>query len=128
MRVNREEWAERVERWKDSGLSAKEFGAELGINPRTLVRPDAARAYALLRLDRSNVVGEHEDPFRCRQAGAGKAHTIMRSGSSRSQPGRQASPPRLRITPDSHNGACRQAPCRGRSERRRNHDTGSSTV
>lgn len=37
MRVRREEWAKRVERWKDSGLTAKEFAAELGINPRALV-------------------------------------------------------------------------------------------
>lgn len=35
--MRREEWAKRVERWKDSGLTAKEFAAELGINPRSLV-------------------------------------------------------------------------------------------
>ena len=35
-RVAREEWAKRVERWRDSGLSAAEFAAELGINARTL--------------------------------------------------------------------------------------------
>lgn len=35
-RVEREEWAKRVERWRDSGLKAAEFAAELGINPRTL--------------------------------------------------------------------------------------------
>lgn len=34
--VVREQWAKRVERWKDSGLSAKEFAAELGINARSL--------------------------------------------------------------------------------------------
>lgn len=32
----RETWAKRVERWKDSGLSAKEFAAEVGINARSL--------------------------------------------------------------------------------------------
>jgi DNA-binding CsgD family transcriptional regulator len=37
MRTARAEWAKRVERWKDSGLTAKEFAAELGINPRSLV-------------------------------------------------------------------------------------------
>jgi transposase-like protein len=37
MRVSREEWAKRVERWKDSGLTAKEFASELGVNPRSLV-------------------------------------------------------------------------------------------
>jgi hypothetical protein len=35
-RVAREEWAKRVERWRDSGLPCAEFAAELGINPRTL--------------------------------------------------------------------------------------------
>jgi hypothetical protein len=35
-RVDREEWRRRVERWKDGGLSAKEFAAELGINAGTL--------------------------------------------------------------------------------------------
>jgi transposase len=34
--VGREEWAKRVERWKDSGLTAKEFAAELGINAGSL--------------------------------------------------------------------------------------------
>src|SRR5258705_2391653 len=37
MRTGRDEWAERVARWKDSGLTAKEFATELGINPRSLV-------------------------------------------------------------------------------------------
>jgi hypothetical protein len=32
----RQEWAARVQRWKDSGLSATEFAAEMGLNPRTL--------------------------------------------------------------------------------------------
>lgn len=32
----REEWAKRVERWCESGLTAAEFAAELGINARTL--------------------------------------------------------------------------------------------
>ena len=35
-RVEREEWAKRVERWRDSGLRTAEFATELGINPRTL--------------------------------------------------------------------------------------------
>lgn len=34
--ASREVWAKRVERWVDSGLTAKEFAAEMGINPRTL--------------------------------------------------------------------------------------------
>ena len=32
----RETWAKRVERWKDSGLSAKEFAAETGLNAHSL--------------------------------------------------------------------------------------------
>lgn len=35
-RLAREEWAKRVERWRESGLTSAEFAAELGINPRTL--------------------------------------------------------------------------------------------
>jgi hypothetical protein len=35
-RVEREEWAKRVERWRESGLTTAEFAAELGINPKTL--------------------------------------------------------------------------------------------
>ena len=30
------EWKKRVERWGDSGLSAKEYAAEIGVNPATL--------------------------------------------------------------------------------------------
>ncbi len=32
----REAWAKRVERWKDSGLSAKEYAAETGLNAHSL--------------------------------------------------------------------------------------------
>lgn len=35
-RVGRDEWRKRVQRWKESGLSAKEFAAEVGINAGTL--------------------------------------------------------------------------------------------
>jgi hypothetical protein len=35
-RVGSEEWAKRVERWKDSGLSAKEFAVEVGLNEHSL--------------------------------------------------------------------------------------------
>ena len=52
-RVGRDEWRKRVQRWKDSGLTAKEFAAETGLNAGTLqfwryklkqpVRPAAAR-------------------------------------------------------------------------------------
>jgi hypothetical protein len=35
-RANRDEWQKRIERWSDSGLSAKQFAAETGINAGTL--------------------------------------------------------------------------------------------
>ena len=35
-RESREIWAKRVERWRDSGLSVKEFARELGVNHNTL--------------------------------------------------------------------------------------------
>jgi hypothetical protein len=35
-RASREEWRKRVERWKESGLTAKEFAAETGINASTI--------------------------------------------------------------------------------------------
>lgn len=35
-RETRETWAKRVERWKDSGLTADEFATEIGVNANTL--------------------------------------------------------------------------------------------
>jgi hypothetical protein len=35
-RTGREEWRKRIERWRESGLSAEQFAAELGINAGTL--------------------------------------------------------------------------------------------
>jgi hypothetical protein len=35
-RANRDEWRKRVERWKDSGLTAGQFAAENGLNAGTL--------------------------------------------------------------------------------------------
>jgi transposase len=35
-RASREVWAKRVERWKDSGLTAKEFAAELDVSASSL--------------------------------------------------------------------------------------------
>jgi transposase-like protein len=35
-RTGREEWRKRIERWRDSGLSAEQFAAEFGINAATL--------------------------------------------------------------------------------------------
>jgi transposase-like protein len=35
-RFGRDEWQKRIQRWKDSGLTAKEFAAETGVNAGTL--------------------------------------------------------------------------------------------
>jgi transposase-like protein len=35
-RETRETWVKRVERWRDSGLTLKEFAAEIGVNANTL--------------------------------------------------------------------------------------------
>ena len=35
-KTSREEWQKRVERWRDSGLTAEQFAGELGINAGTL--------------------------------------------------------------------------------------------
>jgi transcriptional regulator with XRE-family HTH domain len=37
-RESREVWVKRVERWRESGLSANEFAAELGVNAATLAQ------------------------------------------------------------------------------------------
>ena len=36
-RGTREVWAKRVKQWKESGLTAKQYGAEAGVKPETLV-------------------------------------------------------------------------------------------
>lgn len=35
-RARREVWAKRVARWRESGLTAKEFASEIGVNANTL--------------------------------------------------------------------------------------------
>lgn len=35
-RESKDVWAKRVERWRDSGLSATEFAAEIGVNENSL--------------------------------------------------------------------------------------------
>src|SRR5450432_2330747 len=37
MRANRDEWVKRVDRWRESGLTAEEFANELGCSRRSLV-------------------------------------------------------------------------------------------
>ena len=35
-RASRDEWSKRVERWRESGLSAEEFATEIGVNANSL--------------------------------------------------------------------------------------------
>jgi len=35
-RVGREEWAKRIERWKESGLTAAEFAREIGVSEKSV--------------------------------------------------------------------------------------------
>jgi len=37
-KTTRAEWAKRVERWLDSGLTAREFASELNVSPNVLAR------------------------------------------------------------------------------------------
>jgi hypothetical protein len=65
-RVDREEWAKRVERWRDSGLTTAEFAAELGINPRTLT-------YWAWMLKREASGGKRHRPAKARKQTAASA-------------------------------------------------------
>jgi transposase-like protein len=58
--VSRNEWRKRVARWKESGLTAKEFGAREGINPGTLYFWRYKLAYGD-RLDRPPKRGTRSD-------------------------------------------------------------------
>jgi hypothetical protein len=62
----RDTWAKRVERWKESGLSAKEFAAELGINARSL-------SWWRWQLSKSDALGE--GPRRRRRRSCSSAAT-----------------------------------------------------
>jgi len=53
-RATRAEWVKRVERWQDSGLTAKEFAAELDVSPSSLT-------YWKLKLRRERGTGSKAD-------------------------------------------------------------------
>ena len=56
-RTNAEQWAKRVERWKDSGLSAKQFAAETGLKASTL----SYWRWRLAAPERASVTGGSDD-------------------------------------------------------------------
>jgi transposase len=69
-RANRREWSRRVARWRRSGKTSKEFAAETGVNPGTLlwwstklraVRGVAEAAGATRRQDRGSA--ERREPW-----------------------------------------------------------------
>jgi hypothetical protein len=68
-RVEREEWAKRVERWRDSGLTTAEFAAELGINPKTLT-------YWACTLNRAGGGKTRDWPATKRPVAAGRATPV----------------------------------------------------
>jgi transposase-like protein len=63
-KTTRAQWAKRVERWLESGLTAKEFAAELNVSPSVLARWRRA-------LERSNGVDAERAHGAMRSAGAG---------------------------------------------------------
>ena len=67
-RTSRQEWSKRVERWADSGLTAREFAAELGVNPHTL-----AHWKWLLRSESSRTTKSKRTPMR---RGATKSQSL----------------------------------------------------
>jgi transposase len=66
-RATREVWAKRVERWQDSGLTAKEFAAELEVSPNSLtfwkwkLRQLASDKAPAPRTSRKSKVDRHDD-------------------------------------------------------------------
>ncbi len=57
-RETREVWVKRVARWRDSGLTLKEFAAEVGVNANTL----AGWRWRLRAADGGEVRGTSEPP------------------------------------------------------------------
>ena len=69
-RPDRATWAKRVERWKDSGLSAAKFAAELGISPNSL-------SWWRWQLGKQDAAPQATTPKK-RAARAGKARRVSR--------------------------------------------------
>jgi len=70
-RASRAVWAKRVERWKDSGLTAKQFAGELGVSAQSLT-------FWRWKLRRDGVDAEgREVPARKRRARAAATPTFV---------------------------------------------------
>jgi hypothetical protein len=80
--AGRDEWRKRVERWKDSGLTAKEFAAETGLNAVTLqfLRYELKKADAIVARRRPSI-----------------AHALAVSSILEVAPARAAAEPRVEI-------------------------------
>jgi len=65
-RESREVWEKRVVRWRESGLSAKEFAAELGVNVHTLTH----WAWRLGQVDRAAPAEKRRRPAAAAPAAA----------------------------------------------------------
>lgn len=63
--VKAAEWAKRVERWKSSGLTAKEFAQEMGYSAKSLMSWSwrLRREHRGQALAKSNRKREPDDPF-----------------------------------------------------------------
>ena len=63
MRTSRDEWKKRIERWRESGLTAEQYATELGINAGTL-------KFWKYKLGRPEAVADWHQPKRPKQAKA----------------------------------------------------------
>jgi hypothetical protein len=67
-RVSRADWVKRVERWGDSGLSAKQFADENGVSPQSLT-------FWKWKLRREAGAHAHVEESRAKSSRAGSRHT-----------------------------------------------------
>ena len=83
VKAGRAVWAKRVERWKESGLTAKEFATEIGVNPRTL----SHWKWMLSKGERGREKTGVKKRTKASGAGAGELHRADHRGAGRERPG-----------------------------------------